>query len=236
MGDHAPISQNTGGARAWPIHRRVRSDPATLPECRADRYDRQFRRSLERATLRSTHDLILRCQRSPRRMLQLAQPFERTHASFEAASRRLRTRQAGEAKGKRFQPIDHAPRGSGQDSPLRFSKIMLWCLRSVRRGRRSAAHNTRQAWLMRGRRGGERRSLKRENGQKEKNTPRGPRKPLKRLVSGKEIKVNSKENPRTFQTIPRIFQGISREIKGFPRNAKTSRFSRRAGDPAAKVP
>jgi hypothetical protein len=43
---------------------------------------------------------------------------------------------------------------------------------------------------------------------------------LKRLDSDKEIKVNSKENPRIFQAIPTIFQGFSRQIKGFPKEAK----------------
>ena len=54
-----------------------------------------------------------------------------------------------------------------------------------------------------------------EKGAERKNGPRGPRKPLKRLISDKEIKVNSKENPSVFQTFPRIFQAFSKESKDF---------------------
>jgi hypothetical protein len=53
-----------------------------------------------------------------------------------------------------------------------------------------------------------------------KKRPRGPRKPLKRLDSDKEIKVNCGQNPSPFQTIPRIFPKKPEEIKAFPRNAK----------------
>jgi hypothetical protein len=110
---------------------------------------------------------------------------------------------------------------SGADCPLRVYRIVLPCLRSVRRGRRSAAHKTRQAWLIRGRRGGERRGLKRENGQKQKNTPRGPRKPLKRLVSEKEIKGF----PRKIEGLSKQFRGFS---KGFRRNQRISKECRNA--------
>ena len=51
-GDRGPISQNSRGARPCPDHRRVRDDPATLPECCADRYDRQFRRPVGGACVR----------------------------------------------------------------------------------------------------------------------------------------------------------------------------------------
>jgi hypothetical protein len=61
---------------------------------------------------------------------------------------------------------------------------------------------------------------RRNLGWNKKNGPRGRRKPLKRLDSDKEIKVNSKENPRIFQAIPRIFLGFSIQIKGFPKDAK----------------
>ena len=56
-----------------------------------------------------------------------------------------------------------------------------------------------------------------ESGLEYKNGPRGRRKSLKRLDSDKEIKDNSKENPRIFQAIPSIIQGVSRQIKGFQR-------------------
>ena len=54
-------------------------------------------------------------------------------------------------------------------------------------------------------------------GQQQKVAPRGPRKPLKRLVAEKKIKVNCKKIQAFFRTIPRIFQEKSKEIKGFPR-------------------
>src|SRR5271165_4526488 len=67
----------------------------------------------------------------------------------------------------------------------------------------------------RGRRRQGREEPERENRGGRKYGPRGPRKPLKRLDSDKEIKVNSKENPRVCQTIPRNFQGFSRKSKDF---------------------
>src|SRR5271165_6106098 len=76
----------------------------------------------------------------------------------------------------------------------------------------------------RGRRRQGREEPERENRGGRKYGPRGPRKPLKRLDSDKEIKVNSKENPRVCQTIPRNFQGFSREIEGFPRHPPHPRF------------
>src|SRR5271165_3226638 len=54
-----------------------------------------------------------------------------------------------------------------------------------------------------------------ESGQKEKTAPGGRRKPLKRLVSDKEIKANSKDNPSIFQTFPRIFQAFSKKSMDF---------------------
>jgi len=47
-----------------------------------------------------------------------------------------------------------------------------------------------------------------------------PDRPLERLDSDKEIKVNSKENPSVSQAIPTIFRGFSMQIKGFPKDAK----------------
>src|SRR5271166_3111239 len=48
--------------------------------------------------------------------------------------------------------------------------------------------------------------------------PRGPRNPLKRLDSEKEIKVNSKKNPRIFQTIT-VILGYQGKFQGIPRLA-----------------
>src|SRR5271166_3805960 len=45
-GRHAPIPPRPHGPRARPRARRVHAGAAALSECRADRYDRQFRRAL----------------------------------------------------------------------------------------------------------------------------------------------------------------------------------------------
>jgi len=77
-----------------------------------------------------------------------------------------------------------------------FYRIKAMVILSVRRGRRPAARLTRQACLIGRQWGGARRSPTGRIGAERKNGPRGQRKPLKRLVSEKEIKVNSKEKSR----------------------------------------
>ena|SRR5271166_1394317 len=125
----------------------------------------------------------------------------------EAAGDPSSAGEAGEAKGKRFRPIEHAPKGSGaRFSFAVFQNHVMVPSFGQKRPREG---------------GGEQRGANGRIGGGTKYALGGLRKPLKRLVSEKEIKVNSKENPRTFQTIPRIFQGISKKIKGFPRNTKT---------------
>ncbi len=61
-----------------------------------------------------------------------------------------------------------------------------------------------------------------EMGGKEKNAPGGPRKPLKRLDSDKEIKVNCGQNPSPFPAIPRILQGNQCRSKPFQEMCNTS--------------
>ncbi len=68
-----------------------------------------------------------------------------------------------------------------------------------------------------------------------KNGPRGRRKPLKRLDSDKESKVNSKENRRILQAIPMIFRGFSRPIKGFPKDAKLYATAKGVQPPLART-
>ncbi len=67
-------------------------------------------------------------------MLQLAQPFERTHASFEAASRRLRTRSRDEELPRNAVAITVGSMASRSQDQLRLQ--LSDCGRTMKEFRR----------------------------------------------------------------------------------------------------
>ena len=162
---------------------------------------------------RNTPAVSTACARRGCRRSERAQPAAIARA--KVACRLRREQPQSPDKLVRPKPIEHAPKASR--ARFSFTVFQNHAMLPSFGQKRSPVGGitTRRTWLILGQRGGERRSPSRRIGAGIKNTPRGPRKSLKRLVPDKEIKVNSKENPRTFQTIPRIFQGNSKKSKDF---------------------